>query len=210
MLLIVIFLYVNWYLTSQHNFLTSRHNNLTSWHNYQIVSLETTMSTSQMLCRLVRCYVNLSDTVVDLSDKDIYLKCLNFNYLVFKNSINWPLRYFEIKQFLQKTKFTKKFYKIEFFQIVLLKWSIFLFSQSILSFDVLCMLESATWVVSGWWVFGMGKGNVICWLYIVWCNIETFTEKEEDKTLEIQLTSKILFIHVADSLVLDVNSYRYM
>ena len=40
--------------------------------------------------------------------------------------------------------------------------------------------------------------------------IETSTENEEDKTLEIQLTSKISFIHVADSLVLDVNSYRYM
>ena len=48
------------YLTNRHKFRTSQHNDLTSRHYLK-------------KCRLVRCYLNLSDNDVDLSDTDVDL-----------------------------------------------------------------------------------------------------------------------------------------
>ena len=63
-------LYEN-FLANEHHYLRSRHNFLTSRHNYK------SFFQTIMICRLLRCYVNLSDNDVDLSDNDVNLSYLD-------------------------------------------------------------------------------------------------------------------------------------
>ena len=51
------------YLVSRHSFLIRRHNFLKSRHNYLKLYFQSS------ICRLVRCYVDLTDNDVDLSDR---------------------------------------------------------------------------------------------------------------------------------------------
>ena len=62
-------LYENFW-ANEHHYLRSRHNFLTSRYNYK------SFFQTIMICRLLKCYINLSDNDVDLSDNDINLSYL--------------------------------------------------------------------------------------------------------------------------------------